>query len=164
MKPYNPNFSFIYLYLKQLTFLLFFGFLNFTSNYVNAQKIESVYSSELKTGSNIYVITNREEDKSREYLSFKDKIKTDSNLVFLKVTFHQPDSISNQILERSDFMNQVSNIPTDWLLFIHGDSKTYEQAVMRGFDIQYLHNVNVIVFSWPSKNPDINGLKKLQKV
>ncbi|MDT8394007.1 MAG: alpha/beta hydrolase [Bacteroidales bacterium] len=50
----------------------------------------------------------------------------------------------------------------DWLLFVHGDSKTYEQAVMRAFDIQYLHKINVMVFCWPSKDPELGGIKNFK--
>ncbi len=135
----------------------------FFAESINAQKVESVYLSEMKTGDSIYIVTNRAQNKSIKTISFNENIQSDSNLVFLKVTFHEPDSIVNQILDYTEFISQVTSIHSDWLLFVHGDSKTYEQSVMRGFDIQHLHQVNVIVFSWPSKDPTINGLKNFKK-
>jgi len=135
----------------------------FCTESINAQKVESVYLSEMETGDSIYIVTNREQDKSSKILSFNKKIQSDSQLVFLKVTFHEPDSIVNQILDYTEFKSQVTSIHSDWLLFVHGDSKTYEQSVMRGFDIQHLYQVKVIVFSWPSKDPTINGLKNYKK-
>lgn len=130
---------------------------------INAQKVESIYLSEMKTGDSIYVVTNRAQDKSNETVYFNNSLKSNSQLDFLKVIFHEPDSIVNEILNCNEFIKQITSINSDWLLFVHGDSKSYEQSVMRGFDIQYLHRVNVIVFSWPSKDPEINGLKNFKK-
>ena len=65
-------------------------------------------------------------------------------------------------MKKEDFLRETSLIDNDWLLFVHGDSKTFEQAVMRGYDIQHLHNINVIVYSWPTKDPEYNGIKNFK--
>jgi hypothetical protein len=46
----------------------------------------------------------------------------------------------------------------DWVLMIHGDSKAPVDAAVRGLEIQNLHRVKVLVFSWPSKKDTQNGL------
>lgn len=151
----------IYTILTRIS-LVVFTLVLYTES-INAQKVESVYLSQMETGDSIYIVTNREQNKSSKIFSFNENIKSDSQLVFVKVIFHEPDSIVNQILDYTEFISQVTSIHSDWLLFVHGDSKTYEQSVMRGFDNQHLHQVKVIVFSWPSKDPTINGLKNFKK-
>lgn len=132
------------------------------SNSIQAQKVESMYLSEFDSGSAIYVITNRVKDETDDKLRFENEVKPSPHLDFLKVWFYPPDSIYTELLLEEEFLNQISSVHADWLLFIHGDSKTYEQAVMRGFDIQHLHDINVIVFSWPTKDPDLNGIKNFK--
>ncbi len=50
----------------------------------------------------------------------------------------------------------------DWLLLIHGDSKAPVDAAVRGLEVQNLHHVKVLVFSWPSKKDTQNGLNNYQ--
>lgn len=50
----------------------------------------------------------------------------------------------------------------DWLLLIHGDSKAPVDAAVRGLEVQNLHKVKVLVFSWPSKMSTQNGLKNFR--
>ena len=50
----------------------------------------------------------------------------------------------------------------DWVLLIHGDSKAPVDAAVRGLEIQNLHGVKVLVFSWPSKMSTQNGLKNFR--
>lgn len=50
----------------------------------------------------------------------------------------------------------------DWLVFIHGDSKTLQTAVDRAKEIQKLHNVNILIYSWPSKDPEVSPFKNFK--
>jgi esterase/lipase superfamily enzyme len=127
----------------------------------NAQVDESISFSNEKTRDYIYVITNRKIDTTRENLSFNDEVNENARLTFIKASANKSDQIKSQSLDYDDFMAQACNETSDWLLFVHGDSKTYNKSVQRGLEIQKFHNINVIVFSWPSKNPDLNGLKNL---
>lgn len=129
---------------------------------MNAQKIESVYMTEFETSKTIYTITNRTYSLTENNYQFLNEVSSDSTLIYLKIIFYQPDSLFIEQLPQETFLNEISDIKEDWLLFVHGDSKTFEQAVMRGFDIQHLHNINVIVFSWPTKDPDYNGIKNFK--
>jgi esterase/lipase superfamily enzyme len=131
-------------------------------NHALAQNNESIAVSNLKAGDSIYIITNREIDSTAEHLSYNNKVNENSRFTYLKVTLNRASEIVSQVLSYDDFMGQVCSKTSDWLLFLHGDSKTYKQSVQRGFDIQNTYDVNVIVFSWPSKVPDINGLKNLK--
>lgn len=130
---------------------------------LQAQPFNSVYLSDFKSGDSIFVISNRQQsDSDFVGINLENVVRKDAHLDFLKVRFYQPDSILTQRLETDDFLRQISAIQSDWLLFVHGDSKTFEQAVMRGYDIQYFHNLPVIVFSWPAKDSDLNGVKNFK--
>jgi len=130
-------------------------------NHAQAQINEIVSFSDLNTGDTIYIITNRTIDTTCKNLSFNNDVNENTQLTFLKVTLNKSEKIISHLLNYDDFMAQVCSKTSDWLLFVHGDSKTYEQSVKRGFDIQKTHNINVIVFSWPSKASDLTGLKNL---
>ena len=117
--------------------------------------------SDLNPGDSIYVVTNRKIDTTVQNLTFNSDINESTTLTFLKVKNSISGKIVSHELTKSDFIAQLSSKAGDWLLFVHGDSKTYNQSVKRGIDIQRLHKVNVIVFSWPSKVPGITGLKNL---
>jgi esterase/lipase superfamily enzyme len=130
-------------------------------NHSQAQINESISFSDLNTGDTIYIITNRTMETNCENLSFNNDVNENTQLTFLKVTLNKSEKAISHLLNYDDFMVQVCYKTSDWLLFVHGDSKTYEQSVKRGFDIQKTHNINVIVFSWPSKVSDLTGLKNL---
>jgi len=136
--------------------------LSIASIQTNAQELESVYLSKLKTGDNIYVITNRTAYDKDECLSYNNEVNAEGQLAFVKVTFYKPDSICSQLIEHDELFSRYYIEKSDWLLFVHGDSKTYEESVMRGFDIKHLHNIDVIVFSWPSKDPNLKGVKNFK--
>ena len=50
----------------------------------------------------------------------------------------------------------------DWVLLIHGDSKAPVDAAVRVLEVQNLHHVKVLVFSWPSKKDTQNGLNNFK--
>jgi hypothetical protein len=51
---------------------------------------------------------------------------------------------------------------SDWLVFVHGDGKTFQGAVETASIIQNLHQVNVLLFSWPSFNSELNPIKNFK--
>jgi esterase/lipase superfamily enzyme len=127
-----------------------------------SQSGESAYGDRLASGTSIYVITNRVIDSSQINQSFLNRVKSDPGLTFMQVIYHGNDSLEIVPMDSTRFISGIQGKYNDWLLFVHGDSKTFRQAVMRGFDIQELYDVNVIVFSWPSKDPEINGIKNFK--
>jgi len=156
---YNKNRGRSQSFLIKTILIILIDILNI--NLIQAHINEFISSSSLNTGDTIYVITNRTIDTTRKNLSFSDEVNENSGLTFLKVTLNKSDEIVNHLLDYDDFMAQVSNKTSDWLLFVHGDSKTYNESAKRGFDIQNSHKINVIVFSWPSRDSELNGLKNL---
>ncbi|MBN1792052.1 MAG: alpha/beta hydrolase [Bacteroidales bacterium] len=127
----------------------------------HAQKVESIYSELIPSGSKTLVISNREHFLQNGELQFTNQVKEGKELLFIEATFIDDDLLS-EICEREAFFERVYQSNDDWLLFIHGDSKTYEQAVMRAFDIQYLYGINVMVFCWPSRDPELGGVKNFK--
>jgi hypothetical protein len=127
-----------------------------------AQKIESVYLEDFESGKTIYTITNRPYSLEETKYHFLNEVSHDSTLTYLKIIFYQPDSLYIKKISRETILYEITEKREDWLLFVHGDSKTFEQAVMRGYDIQHLHNINIIVFSWPTKDPEVNGIKNFK--
>lgn len=111
------------------------------------------------TSNAIYVITNRSIDTTHTDLRFKNDVNENAPLVFSTSSLSDSEKAVNQLLTHDEFMSQVCSKPSDWLLFVHGDGKTHQQAVKRGFKIQKRYNINVIVFSWSSKDSNLNGLK-----
>jgi esterase/lipase superfamily enzyme len=126
------------------------------------QKFESAYGGKLNPGETIYAITNRTEVDQSKPMKFENNVKDFARLTYLEVTYIQPDSLLVVRLDSLELLNRISNIGGDWLLFVHGDSKTFEQAVMRSMDIEYLHKVNVLLFSWPTKDNELNGIKNFK--
>mgnify|MGYP002641483261 CR=1 FL=1 len=135
--------------------VLLFLILVLSINYTHAQINESISFSDLNAWDSIFIITNRKIDTTGKNLSFNNEVNENTSLAFLKVTLNTSDEMVSQLLNYDDFMAEICSKTSDWLLFVHGDAKTYEQSVQRGFDIQNLHHINVIVFSWPSKDSDL---------
>jgi len=110
----------------------------------------------------VIVISNRQPNKSSEKLTFENKIDPSGKLGFYLVHQSGENDLHVTLIDSSFFVSQLTSRNTNWVLFIHGDSKTFEQAAIRGLKIQKTHNISVIVFSWPTKEPDINGIKNFR--
>lgn len=158
MLPDGLNIICTYLYKviisKLIVLALFFYSSQAICNDVNMKNSEH-------SDSEIFVITNRVYESNENGLSFLCKINPESSLTLLKVKSNN-DSLNVNIIDSADFLTQINKVEKNLVLFIHGDSKTFEHAVLRGLEIQNLYNVKVIVFSWPSKDPFINGYSNLK--
>ena len=42
----------------------------------------------------------------------------------------------------------------DWAVWVHGDGQSFLLSMKRAIEIQHLHKVNLLVFSWPTQAPD----------
>lgn len=114
-----------------------------------------------QTGQNktadLYVISNRTPDTTNTDTRFLCTVREERNLSFLSLYYHTNDSLSIEELDESFFFSELSHISSDWLVFVHGDSKTFGKAVERAIKMQELYQVRVILFAWPSKDPRIGG-------
>ncbi|MBN1791861.1 MAG: alpha/beta hydrolase [Bacteroidales bacterium] len=75
---------------------------------------------------------------------------------------HTADSTYCNEIKNFDNYKALSDANNDWLVFVHGDNKTFSSAALSGLEIQNLHHVKVLVFSWPSKMENGNGLKNFK--
>lgn len=146
--------------VRRFEHLICFVFL-FIFNAGLTQESHSIAVSDLRPGDSIYVITNRKVDTTRKNRHYNHEVEKGVGIKFLKVFLDDSNQVASDLLGYNDFMTEVSTKTSDWLLFVHGDGKTYSESVQRGFDIQNIYNVNVIVFSWPSEVPGLNGLRNL---
>jgi hypothetical protein len=81
--------------------------------------------------------------------SFFNACRIDSNwLISSKKSF---DAALKQLDNKKDFV-----------LYIHGDGATFKETLERCLMIHDNYNVNVISFFWPSKVPELNGLKNFK--
>ncbi len=110
----------------------------------------------------VLIVTNRifhNENIDADY--FPNKIADDGSLTFL-----QGYLTENKLMLREEYcfpdMVFHKNSYNDWLIFVHGDSKTLPDAAKRALEIQEQYQINVIVFSWPSKMDKGTGLKNFK--
>ena len=113
--------------------------------------------------SDVYVITNRQIDTSNARHPFTNHVSTNPSLTFFRANASCQDSIRLTRLDSIAFLTEILSIKRqDWVLFLHGDNKPFEHAVLEGLNIQNTHNIKVIIFSWPSRSLELNGLKNLE--
>lgn len=131
--------------------LIFLIFLFFQTS-LFAQYPESLIGTENYVNNKILVVTNRLADSNLRMKNpvFLNRVDTLNTLKYYEVCF----SDSAYYLKEVDFERYIIDNKSDfndWLLFVHGDGKTFIHAASRGLDIQNYHKVNVIVFAWPSR-------------
>ena len=110
----------------------------------------------------IPLITNRLVDTlDHNWYVLKNKIDHRNSLKFFLAEANN-DSIHCARAGEQDFIDLLAGAGHNWLLLVHGDSKIPVDAALRGIDIQNLHGVKVMVFSWPSKMETHNGLRNFK--
>lgn len=109
-----------------------------------AQNNKFIYADNVKPGNPVYVISSHSPKEP---------------LGFLKVELRNHANLHIDQLDSSTMLKQMLGHKGNWLLFVHGDAKTFEESVWRAMDIAYLYKVNVLLFSWPSKLKGLNGAR-----
>jgi hypothetical protein len=142
--------------IRRLITILILTVLSFT---VFSQHDISKYKLENITDPVLPLITNRIIDTlANNWMVLKNEIDHRNSLKVFMVEAGN-DSVyceKSGYRSLSDLFSQPGN---DWVLLIHGDSKAPVDAAVRGLEVQNLHGVKVLVFSWPSKMSTNNGLK-----
>ena len=120
------------------------------------------YKYQINKGTEVLAITNREYNINNGKYIFQNLVDTISPLSF----FHTKHIADNNIrLEKLTFKKLekfISSKEGNWLLFVHGDFKTFELSVLRAMDISETYGINVMVFCWPSKDPKLSGTKNFK--
>jgi hypothetical protein len=133
----------------------------FSAVVMNASDILDIHTP-ASPDNKILVVTNRamfESDPGQ--LVFEPHLDQDLQMSYLtsyyaegKWTFEKENSLE-------EMFNQSFN-HDDWMVFVHGDGKTLLAAVDRAREIQELHQINVLVFAWPSKDEELGAIKNFK--
>ncbi len=140
--------------------IILISILLFTSTLVSQEKVD--YRFELEPGIEAIAITNRSYEIRDGNYYFNNMIDTTGSLTYF-LSKHSGDYIIDlQKLTEQELKNHITMKGGNWLLFVHGDFKTLELAVLRAMDIGNTYNINVMVFCWPSKDPQLNGTRNFK--
>ncbi len=110
----------------------------------------------------ILVISNRQPNRSADMLTFENEVDPSGKLGFYSVNQSDENKLKVTVIDSAFLISQLTNRGSNWVLFIHGDSKSFEDAAIRGLKIQKTYNIGVIVFSWPTKEQGVNGRKNFR--
>lgn len=102
----------------------------------------------------VFVVTNRIMDTTVQgTVIFTNQIDSVYGLKFLTAIKEREDWY---VVKNNDLEHLLANATPypDWLAWVHGDGQSFLVSVERALEIQQLHKVNMLIFSWPSKAPD----------
>jgi len=110
----------------------------------------------------ILIVTNRYiQDEGDKGFAVYPKLSESENHRYLSAQSNAGEWIFQEEKSLSSLFSQQETY-TDWVVFIHGDGKNLQTSVLRAREIQKLHKVNVLIYSWPSKDEDMNGIKNFK--
>lgn len=133
----------------------------FLSEIVRAQETIRIASIDQNIDK-IMVVTNRAyEIIDENELVFEPRLDADKKNTYLTAQPKNESWVYHKENRLENLFDQKQNY-TDWVIFIHGDGKTLQSSVERAREIQKLHKVNVLVYSWPSKDEDMNGIRNFK--
>lgn len=127
--------------------------------------ILAVLISEVATAGvkDVYVISNRETVLEDDNSTTLNRVKTNSSLDFMIANEAENNSLMIARTDSVQFISEMSDLNGDWVVFVHGDAKTLDQSVKRGIAIQEEYDINVLIFSWPSKDPSLGGVRNFKR-
>jgi len=136
--------------------------LTFVTLVTKSNEVEFIDDSLRIEKPHVLIVTNRMfADENIDTIYFPNKIASNGSLTYLighfegeKLLLQNKSSFDNLVIHKNKLKN--------WLVYVHGDSKTLADAAQRAFEIQEKYKVNVIVYSWPSKIEEGSGLKNFK--
>lgn len=151
--------------MKRLIILFFVSFA-FQANYGNLNKsldsrlehINFVEKIPEHINQKILMVSNRYFDLSENF-TYARFVHPDRKLHFFVVSFSS-DSSYMTVYNSLDEAMQVFSEDQNFLVFVHGHGKNFEQTIQRGFEINSRYNTNTVVFDWPT---DYLALRKTAK-
>lgn len=110
----------------------------------------------------IYSVTNREFTVLNDSTFILGaKIDTLNELKYFRAYFDGQFWSYEQFHSLNELMGD-ENEYQDYLFFVHGLGRTYQGAIDNSYEIWKLYDINVIVFSWPSLDPDASVFKNFK--
>jgi hypothetical protein len=127
------------------------------------QAKETIYLSEIPDPQNkIAVVTNRSVlNLNNDSIIFGSSLDLEGHASYLTASYtesewHYARNNSLKGLLNQDFKHE------NWVIFVHGDGKDLKSAIKRAKEIEELHQVNVLAYAWPSRNPDLGAINNFK--
>jgi hypothetical protein len=99
----------------------------------------------------VFIVTNRVINTTADAgIIFTNQVDTAQSLKFLKISFENDEWNGVGYEDFDDLLDNQAPYH-DWAVWVHGDGQSFLLSMKRAIEIQYLHKVNLIVFSWPTK-------------
>jgi hypothetical protein len=110
----------------------------------------------------VAVITNREINKATDSICrFYNRTAPNGSLHAFVVQEQNGKTICRSESDLRALLNNLY-LKGNCLVFVHGDSKTFEQAALRGLEISRLYDINVLVYAWPSRPAGESSFKNFE--
>jgi hypothetical protein len=124
---------------------------------------ETIYLSETPVYQHkIAVVTNRSVIQlNNDSILFESKPDESGHFSYLTASYSEDQWNFKRNNSLAELLNQNFEYE-NWLIFVHGDGKDLKSAVQRAKEIQKLHHVNVLVYAWPSRNPDLGAIRNFK--
>lgn len=150
--------TFNHTFFQHAVWLLIFIVLTQTS-----KAKETIYLSESPVYQHkIAVVTNRSVIQlNNDSILFESKPDESGHFSYLTASYSKDQWNYAQNNSIEDLLNQDFE-HENWLIFVHGDGKDLKSAIQRAKEIQKLHLVNVLVYAWPSRNPDLGAIRNFK--
>jgi hypothetical protein len=102
----------------------------------------------------LLVITDRQTDTlTNGDVVYTNEVDTCGRLKYLLVTVEGKSWYAREFADLRSLMDNP--MPhRDWAVWVHGDGQTFVTTLQQATEIQQLHQVNLIVFAWPTLSPD----------
>lgn len=101
----------------------------------------------------VFVVTNRVADTLPEgEVLFQNRVDEERGLKYLYVTESEGNFYARSFPGLAALLENPAAYRY-WAVWVHGDGQTFELSVRRAMEIQALHQVNFIVFAWPTSDP-----------
>lgn len=110
----------------------------------------------------IPVITVRKQDDSLQKCPAFHNRLVGHDSVETYMYYQTKDSCSYGEATQKQMLKHMSKYK-DWLVFVHGNGKTFEEAADRGLRLKKIYDVGVLVYAWPSETEKGSALKNVRQ-
>lgn len=102
----------------------------------------------------LLIVTDRRTDTlANGGVVYINEVDTTGKLKYLLVTMEGKAWYAREFPDLQLLMDNPMPY-SDWAVWVHGDGQTFNTTLQQASEIQALHQVNLIVFAWPTLAPD----------
>jgi len=88
------------------------------------------------------------------------KLEKHHKMWYMVASYQLPICYLDTVATLSDALNEL-NFDNDFLFYIHGHGKDFNQSLEVAKRLSERYNINVVVFDWPSRNGNLSRSMKL---